>query len=97
MRCSQLPSEDADLFCTFAHNDSPWLRLAPIKIELRSKVPYLVLIHDLMADHECNNITAFLGPRLDFPPGRMNPRKRTNDWTMKKWVPVISSCVLGLD
>ena len=43
-----------------------------------------VIIHDMLYTHECDNITQFLGPFLDFPPGRMNNRKLKNDWTMKK-------------
>ncbi len=39
-----------------------------------------------MFDHECDNITAYLGPLLGFPPGRMGGAKNMfkNDWTMKK-------------
>ncbi len=65
---------------------SPWLRLAPLKLELRSREPYLAVLRELMFDHECDNITAYLGPLLGFPPGRMGGAKNMfkNDWTMKK-------------
>jgi hypothetical protein len=40
---------------------------------------------NLLYEHECDNVTAFLAPRLGFPPGRMSGRAaRSNDWTMKK-------------
>ena len=65
---------------------SSWLRLAPLKLELRSREPYLAVLRELMFDHECDNITAYLGPLLGFPPGRMGGAKNMfkNDWTMKK-------------
>lgn len=82
---SQDPKEEADLKCFFAHSGSSWLRLAPIKVEMKNKEPYLVVLRELMYPHECDNITAFLGPRLGFPPGRMSSKNRgKNDWTMKK-------------
>ena len=72
------------LYCTYAHGDSPWLRLGPIKMELNSFDPFHVVLRDLMTHEECDDVTRFLGPRLDFPPGRMDFKSRKNDWTMKK-------------
>ncbi len=48
--------------------------------------PYIAVIRQLMYPHECESVTKFLGPTLDFPPGRMNTRAKKNDWTMKKYV-----------
>ena len=76
--------EVAKLKCFHGHNGSPWLRLGPFKIEENALDPYHVTVQELLFDHECDNITQFLGPMLDFPPGRMNPRFKKNDWTMKK-------------
>ena len=59
----------------------------PFKIEENSHDPYHVIIHDMLYDNECDKITQFLGPMLDFPPGRMNGRKSKNDWTMKNCWP----------
>ena len=77
------PEEDKDLRSFYAHNNSPWLRLGPMKVEVRNKKPYLAVLRGLLYDHECDKITKFLGPTLNFPPGRMSGKKR-NDWTMKK-------------
>ena len=78
-------NETKDLKCFFAHADSPWLRLGPMKIELQSKDPYMAVIRELMFPHECDGITRFLGPYLGPPPGRMKGGKAgKNDWTMKK-------------
>ena len=77
------------LKCFYGHNNSPWLKIGPFKIEENALDPYHVTIHQLLYDHECNNITQFLGPKLDFPPGRMNFKTKKNDWTMKKYEIVI--------
>ena len=37
----------------------------------------------MLFEHECDNVTQYLAPRLGFPPGRMNGRAAQNDWTMK--------------
>merc|ERR1712223_297310 len=75
------------LKCFYGHNNSPWLKIGPFKIEENALDPYHVTIHQLLYDHECNNITEFLGPMLDFPPGRMNFKTARNDWTMKNCWP----------
>ena len=72
------------LKCFYGHSGSPWLRIGPFKIEENSHDPYHVTIQELLFDHECNNVTEFLGPMLDFPPGRMKRNAAKNDWTMKK-------------
>ncbi len=78
-------TEDKDLHCFYAHNDSPWLKLAPIKVELKSFDPYVAVFRELMLPHECDSITEYLGPLLGPPPGRMsNKGAAKNDWTMKK-------------
>lgn len=82
------PEDDKDLRCFYGSNGSPWLRLAPLKVEVRNHEPYVAVLKELMFHHECDNITRFLGPHLDFPPGRMNPRNNVNDWTMKNVWPV---------
>ena len=65
----RLLDEVAKLKCFYGHNSSPWLKLGPFKVEENSQDPYHVTIHELLYDHECDNITQFLGPMLDFPPG----------------------------
>ena len=56
-----------------------------MKVEVRNKKPYLAVLRELLFEHECDNITQFLSPTLNFPPGRMGGRNRgRNDWTMKK-------------
>lgn len=80
-------SEVSRFKCFYGHGGSKWLRLGPFRIEENSLDPYHVTIHELLYDHECNNITQFLGPMLDFPPGRMRSKSAQNDWTMKNCWP----------
>ena len=76
-------TELKDLKCFYSDNNSPWLALGPLKIEMQSHEPYLVVIRELMYPHECDEITQFLGPYLGAPPGRMAGGQGPNDWTMK--------------
>lgn len=81
----QNETELKDLKCFYADNDSPWLKLGPMKIEMQNLKPYLVVIRELMYPNECDEITKFLAPFLGQPPGRMNRKQAgKNDWTMKK-------------
>ena len=64
-------NEIAKLKCFYGHNDSPWLKIGPFKIEENALDPYHVTILELLYEHECNDITEFLGPMLNFPPGKI--------------------------
>ena len=79
----QNASEDKDLKCFYGHNEKAWLKLGPIKIEMKSFEPYIAVLRELMYPNECDEITEYLGPYLGEPPGRMANGNR-NDWTMKK-------------
>eukprot|EP00095_Tigriopus_kingsejongensis_P006819 maker-scaffold82_size396747-snap-gene-1.16 protein:Tk06819 transcript:maker-scaffold82_size396747-snap-gene-1.16-mRNA-1 annotation:"hypothetical protein DAPPUDRAFT_308081" len=80
-------AEMSQLYCLYAHGDSAWLRLGPIKMEYNSFDPNHVTLRGILFDHECDDITQYLGPKLDFPPGRMNHKSKKNDWTMKNCWP----------
>jgi hypothetical protein len=41
---SQTPDEDKDLYCFYGHNHSPWLRLGPMRMELKNFDPYIAVI-----------------------------------------------------
>lgn len=74
-----------DLKCFYGHNESPWLKLGPLKIEIQNFEPYIAVIRELMFSHECDDITKSLSPFLGKPPGSMSAKKTgKNDWTMKK-------------
>ena len=79
-------NETKDLYCFYGNNNSPWLKLGPIKVELQNKEPYVAVLRELVFADECDNITDFLGPFLGTPPGRMGGGTGKNDWTMKKYI-----------
>ena len=56
-----------------------------MKIQVNSYDPFNVVIKDLLYNHECDEITKYLVPRLGFPPGTMGYKPKKNDWTMKKY------------
>ena len=72
------------LRCFYAHSNSDWLRLGPMKIETNSYDPAHSTIKNMLYENECDVVTKYLGPHLNVPPGRMNSRSKKNDWTMKK-------------
>ena len=78
-------NETKDLYCFYGNNNSPWLKLGPIKVELQNKEPYVAVLRELVFEDECDSITDFLGPFLGTPPGRMGGGTGKNDWTMKKY------------
>ena len=57
-----------------------------MKIQINSHDPAHAVIKEFFYERECDETTKFLGPHLNFPPGRMNPKAKKNDWTMKKFV-----------
>jgi len=85
------PLERANLRCFYSNSDSEWLRLGPMKIQINSHDPAHAVIRDFFYERECDETTKFLGPHLNFPPGRMNPRSKVNDWTMKNAWPIETS------
>merc|ERR1719445_1376247 len=89
-RGKQLRSDEdmSKLYCRYMHGGSNWLKLGPLKVEINHYDPYHVTIHELMFENECDAVTQYLGPKLDFPPGRMDAKSRKNDWTMKNTWPI---------
>jgi len=75
--------ELAQLRCFYADSNSDWLHLSPMKIQINSYDPVHATIIQLLYDDECNAITKYLGPKLDFPPGKMKASSKRSDWTMK--------------
>lgn len=79
--------QEKDLRCFYADNGDYWLKLGPVKTELMNRDPWIVVFRELLFSNECDNVTEFLGPTLNFPPGRMVRSSSTNDWTMKNTWP----------
>lgn len=50
-RC-QVPRNLSNLYCVYNHVTSPFLQLAPIKTEILSIDPFVVLLHDMISQKE---------------------------------------------
>ncbi|XP_037087139.1 prolyl 4-hydroxylase subunit alpha-1-like [Pollicipes pollicipes] len=58
------PAEEADLSCHLTANGSPLLVLAPLRVEVLSLRPYIVMLHQLVTDAEVATFQQLAGPRL---------------------------------
>lgn len=46
------PSETARLYCRYESKNSPFLRIAPLKLEILSFKPYIAIYHEVIYDSE---------------------------------------------
>lgn len=60
----QSPKELAKLTCRYVNNITPFLKIAPLKLEEASMKPYIVVYHDVMYDSEIEVIKAMAKPRV---------------------------------
>lgn len=81
MEIIQNVKQTAELFCRYVHNDSPWLRIGPLKGEIQSLQPYLIVIHDILSEDQCNEVINFMGTAIVTPP---LANKSTKKWTLKQ-------------
>ncbi|KAM9319776.1 prolyl 4-hydroxylase subunit alpha-3 [Gastrophryne carolinensis] len=56
--------EDPRMTCSFHTNNSPYLILQPLRKEILSLAPYVVLYHDFVRDSEAEKIKALAAPWL---------------------------------
>lgn len=54
----------ATLKCRYTTNRSPFLKIAPLKLEEASLKPYIVIYHDVMSDNEIELIKQMAKPRV---------------------------------
>ena len=52
------------LTCRYMHNNVPFLKIAPLKLEQMSLDPYIVVYHDVMYDNEIEVIKKIAKPRF---------------------------------
>lgn len=58
------PKASAPLRCRYMTNNSPFLKIAPLKLEEASLDPYIVVYHDVLYDAEIEKIKEFSMPRV---------------------------------
>lgn len=54
----------APLRCRYVTNDSPFLKIGPVKVEEHSLNPYIVVYHDLIYDEEIEYIQEEAKPQV---------------------------------
>lgn len=59
--------ELAELRCKYVTNKSPFLKIAPFKLEEISLDPYIVVYHDVVYDAEIELIKSYAQPKVFFP------------------------------
>lgn len=57
-------AKQATLKCKYVTNRSPFLKIAPLKLEEASLDPYLVIFHDVLYDSEIETIINEAKPRV---------------------------------
>lgn len=60
------PRQMAPFRCRFVTNKSPFLKIAPLKLEEISLDPYIVLYHDVMYDAEIDVIKSMSKSKVQF-------------------------------
>lgn len=63
----QSAEELSDLHCKYVTNKSPFLKIAPLKLEEVSIDPFIVVYHDAMYDAEIELIKKYAEPKVGFP------------------------------
>lgn len=58
------PKQQAKLHCRYVTNTSPFLKIAPLKLEEANLKPYIVLYHDVMYDNEIEVLKQMAKPRF---------------------------------
>lgn len=54
----------AQLKCRYITNNSPYLKIAPFKVEEANLKPYIVIYHDVIYDQEIEEIKQMAKPRV---------------------------------
>uniref|UniRef100_A0A2M4A312 procollagen-proline 4-dioxygenase n=1 Tax=Anopheles triannulatus TaxID=58253 RepID=A0A2M4A312_9DIPT len=75
------------LFCFYEHSRTPFLRIAPLKLEQLNHDPFMVVYHAMISDREITDVLEAAHPRLNralvFEANKFsvtNSRTSTNAW-----------------
>lgn len=60
------PKVLAKLKCRYVTNSSPFLKIAPLKLEEANLIPYIVVYHDVIYDKEIELIKQMAKPRVSI-------------------------------
>ncbi len=81
------PEAMAPLYCRHHHSGSPFLRLGPFKLEERSRIPLVAVVHEFLHPAEMSYLRSFASTRLfrsltgSYDGRRISSRIRTSKQT----------------
>ncbi|KAK2846824.1 hypothetical protein Q5P01_009823 [Channa striata] len=89
--------ENPRLFCDYFTNNSPWLLLLPIRREVLSVQPYVVLYHDFITDTEAEDIKRLAQRGLRRSVVAAGEKQATADYRISKsaWLKGSAPSVVG--
>ncbi|KAM6933811.1 prolyl 4-hydroxylase subunit alpha-3 [Xenentodon cancila] len=89
--------ENPRLFCDFFTNNNPALLLLPVKREVLSLQPFVVLYHDFVTDPEAEDIKRFAQPGLRRSVVAAGEKQATADYRISKsaWLKISANCTAG--
>ncbi|XP_064120189.1 prolyl 4-hydroxylase subunit alpha-2-like [Macrobrachium nipponense] len=76
----------SSLSCSYLNSRSPWLLLAPFKMEVVSLDPHIALLYDVVTPRESENIKAAARKSLQTPPPQQVTQKGRappEEWSLK--------------
>ncbi|XP_071353271.1 prolyl 4-hydroxylase subunit alpha-3 [Trachinotus anak] len=85
------------LFCDYFTNDNPWLLLLPVKREVLSLQPYVVLYHNFITDAEAEDVKRLAQPGLRRSVVAAGEKQATADYRISKsaWLKDSAHSVVG--
>ncbi|KAF3693149.1 Prolyl 4-hydroxylase subunit alpha-3 [Channa argus] len=89
--------ENPRLFCDYFTNNSPWLFLLPIRREVLSMQPYVVLYHNFITDTEAEDIKRLAQPGLRRSVVAAGEKQATADYRISKsaWLKGSAHSIVG--
>lgn len=58
------PKQKKGLTCRYVHEHSPFLKIAPLKLEVLNEVPYIAQYYDVIYDREIAELKALATPNV---------------------------------
>lgn len=58
------PKQKKDLTCRYVHDHSPFLTIAPLKLEVLNEVPYIAQYYDVIYDSEIAELKYLAMPNV---------------------------------
>uniref|UniRef100_A0A3P9JFE5 Prolyl 4-hydroxylase subunit alpha-3 n=1 Tax=Oryzias latipes TaxID=8090 RepID=A0A3P9JFE5_ORYLA len=89
--------ENPRLYCDYFTNNNPALLLLPVKREVLSLQPYVVIYHNFITDREAEEIKGFAQPALRRSVVASGENQATVEYRISKsaWLKGSESCIVG--